>query len=42
MNILFIGDVFGNVGREMIDRYLPELKKEYKLDFIYARRKTPA
>lgn len=36
MNILFIGDVFGNVGREMIDKYLPELKKEYKLDFVIA------
>ncbi|MDH6604127.1 metallophosphoesterase (TIGR00282 family) [Bacilli bacterium PM5-9] len=36
MNILFIGDVFGEVGRDLIDEHLQELKKEYKIDFVIA------
>lgn len=36
MNILFIGDIFGATGREMIDRYLPRIKKKYKVDFVIA------
>lgn len=30
MKILFIGDVVGSLGREMIHEYLPRLKKKYK------------
>lgn len=30
MKILFIGDVVGSPGREMIDNYLPKLKEKYK------------
>lgn len=33
MNILFIGDVFGAVGRDLIDEYLPKLKQKYEIDF---------
>ncbi|WP_413381466.1 TIGR00282 family metallophosphoesterase [Alkalihalobacillus sp. 1P02AB] len=30
MRILFIGDVVGSPGRNMVDEYLPKLKKSYK------------
>ncbi len=30
MRILFIGDVVGNVGVEMIQTYLPKLKRDLK------------
>lgn len=36
MNILFIGDVFSSVGRDMIDKYLPRLKEKYQLDMVIA------
>lgn len=36
MNILFIGDVFSSVGREMIERYLPKVKEKYQVDMIIA------
>lgn len=29
MRILFVGDVMGSLGRDMITRYLPQLKKKY-------------
>ena len=31
MNILFIGDVFSSIGREMIDMYLPKVTYEKTL-----------
>lgn len=36
MNILFIGDVFSSIGREMIEEYLPILKSKYEVDMIIA------
>ena len=30
MRVLFVGDVYGKIGREMIDHYLPKLKSFYK------------
>lgn len=36
MNILFIGDVFSKVGRELIDEYLQEIKEKYQIDFVIA------
>ena len=30
MRVLFIGDVVGSMGREMITEYLPRLKKKYR------------
>lgn len=36
MNILFIGDVFSGVGRQLIDDYLQEIKKKYQVDFVIA------
>jgi len=36
MNILFIGDIFGKVGRQIILDYLPSLKEEFKVDLCIA------
>ena len=36
MNILVLGDVFGRPGREMVKKFVPEIKKEYKIDFTMA------
>lgn len=30
MRILFVGDVYGSIGREMIQSYLPKLKSHYR------------
>jgi hypothetical protein len=42
MKILFIGDVVGQPGREAIRQLLPELKKEYELDFVIANAENAA
>ena len=42
MNILFIGDIVGSPGREAIKTLLPDLKKEYKLDFVVANAENAA
>lgn len=36
MNILFIGDIVGKPGVEAIEKILPSLKEELKLDFVIA------
>lgn len=36
MNILFIGDVFSSAGRDMIERYLPQIKEKYAVDVVIA------
>lgn len=36
MRILFIGDVFSSVGREMIETYLPKVKEKYQVDMVIA------
>lgn len=36
MNILFIGDIVGRVGRDLIDEHLQSIKKKYKVDFVIA------
>jgi len=36
MRIAFIGDIVGRPGREMLKKYLKDLKKEYEIDFIIA------
>ena len=36
MKILAIGDIFGKTGRRIIQRYLPQLKKEYQIDLVVA------
>jgi metallophosphoesterase (TIGR00282 family) len=42
MNILFIGDIVGSPGREAVKKLLPELKKEYHLDFMIANAENAA
>ena len=42
MNILFIGDIFGKPGRNLIREYLPDLKKEFKVDFCVANGENTA
>ncbi|MBN2406881.1 MAG: TIGR00282 family metallophosphoesterase [Elusimicrobia bacterium] len=34
MNILFIGDVIGNPGREAVQALLPKMKNQYGVDFV--------
>ncbi|MGG3892110.1 TIGR00282 family metallophosphoesterase [Metabacillus fastidiosus] len=34
MKILFIGDIFGSPGRDMVKQYLPKLKTKYNPHFI--------
>lgn len=36
MRIGFIGDIVGRPGRKMVRRFLPELRKSEKLDFVVA------
>ena len=36
MKVLFIGDVVGNVGRQMIEDYLYRIRKDYQIDFVIA------
>ena len=36
MRIAFIGDIVGRPGREMLKKYLPQLRKEYEIDFVIA------
>ena len=34
MNVLFIGDIVGSMGRDMIKDYLPRLKRKYHPDVV--------
>jgi len=34
MKILFIGDIFGNPGIKIVEKYLPKLIKENNIDFV--------
>ena len=36
MNILFIGDVVGQIGRSIVLNKLPLLKSKYQIDFTIA------
>lgn len=37
MNILYVGDIMGPLGIEVVRRVLPDLRKEYRLDLIIAQ-----
>ena len=37
MNILYVGDVMGEVGLEVIERVIPKLRKEKKIDLVIAQ-----
>ena len=42
MRILFIGDIFGRPGRRLIEAKLPEMRKEYGIDFCVANIENAA
>lgn len=37
MKVLFIGDIFGQVGKNAIKEHLPKIKKNHKIDFVIAQ-----
>lgn len=42
MNILFIGDIFGRPGRNIVKERLPELVKKYSVDLVIANGENSA
>lgn len=42
MKILFIGDIFGKPGREMIENHLYAIKQKYQIDFVIANAENAA
>ncbi len=42
MNILFIGDIFGNPGRQAVKKILPRLKNEREIDLVIANCENAA
>lgn len=42
MNILFIGDINGKIGRKTVAKILPKLKKAEKIDFVIANAENCA
>ena len=42
MNILFVGDVVSDIGRNMVKRNLPRLKKEYNVDLCIVNGENSA
>lgn len=42
MKVLFIGDIFGKPGREILIDYLPNIKKEFDIDFCIANGENVA
>ena len=37
MNILYIGDVMGEVGVEVVEKVLPKLRADKKVDLVIAQ-----
>ena len=42
MNILVIGDIIGRPGRQVIDKHLRALRKQYKVDIVVANAENAA
>ena len=42
MKIVFIGDIVGSLGRDMVYRYLPRLKRKYTPDVVIANGENAA
>ena len=42
MRILFIGDIVGKSGRDVVVRYVPKLREKYKLDVVIANAENAA
>lgn len=37
INVLFLGDIFGDPGIKVVNKYLSKIKKEYDIDFVIAQ-----
>lgn len=42
MNILFIGDIYGKLGRETIEKYLGKIKDDYRINYVIANGENAA
>lgn len=42
VDILFIGDIVGKPGRQALELFLPEIKKEYNVDIVIANAENAA
>lgn len=42
MNILFLGDIVGSVGRAMVEEHLPKLKEQHAIDLVIANCENAA
>ena len=42
MNILFIGDIYGSLGRTTVKKYLSKIKQDYKINFVIANGENAA
>ena len=42
MKVLFIGDIYSKSGREVVRKYLPELKKQHDVDLVIANGENSA
>ncbi|MCK5357881.1 MAG: YmdB family metallophosphoesterase, partial [Elusimicrobiales bacterium] len=42
MNILFIGDIVGRIGRQTIKKIVPRLRKKHTLDLVIANAENAA
>ncbi|MEG1066611.1 MAG: YmdB family metallophosphoesterase, partial [Erysipelotrichaceae bacterium] len=42
MKVLFIGDIVGAVGREIVREYIDQLKKDYEIDLVVANGENSA
>ena len=42
IKVLFIGDIYGNLGRKAINKYLKNLKREYQVDFCIVNGENAA
>jgi len=42
MNILFVGDIFGNPGRQAIKKLLPQVRRDHEVDLVVANCENSA
>lgn len=42
MKVLFIGDIYSKSGRDVVKKYLPELKSKYEIDLVIANGENTA
>jgi 2',3'-cyclic-nucleotide 2'-phosphodiesterase len=42
MNILFIGDIFGSLGRDLVEKYIKKIKDDYQINYVIANGENAA